>query len=108
LIAGIVITDILIKVASIRNHSTVTNAVIFANATSAAFTVTLPSAVGVSGWHYTIKRVSGESNNVTVATTSSQTIDSASTKTLVAKGAYVTVVSDGVGWVIVGQGGTVS
>jgi len=45
---------------------------------------------------------------VTIGTTSSQLIDGASTKTLGAQFSYVTVVSDGVGWQVVGQGGTVS
>jgi hypothetical protein len=45
---------------------------------------------------------------VTIGTTSSQLIEGASTKTREAAYSYVTVVSDGVGEVIVGQGGTVS
>ncbi len=40
--------------------------------------------------------------------TISQLIDGASVKTLRAQFSYVTVVSDGVGWQVVAQGGTVS
>ena len=64
------------------SHVATADSVIFADATLAAFTVTLPSASGLAGRQYTIKRVNSGSNNVTV-------------------------VSDGAGWVSVGQGGTV-
>ncbi len=53
-------------------------------------------------------RVNSLGNNVGIRTTSSQLIDGASTKTLGSQWAYVTVVSDGAGYVIMGHGGTVS
>jgi hypothetical protein len=76
--------------------------VVLADATSAAFTITLPTAVGFSG-RYTIDAVSTGNNVVTVATTSSQTIDGSSTTTLgtQASGAAwssVDLVSDGANW----------
>jgi hypothetical protein len=87
---------------------TATDSVILADATSAAFQVTLPSAVGIAGRQYTIKRTNSGSNNVTVGTTSSQLIEGANTKTLGSQWAFLTVTSDGTGWVITAQGGTVS
>jgi hypothetical protein len=87
---------------------TATDSVILADATTAAFIATLPSAVGIAGRQYTVKRVNGGSNSVSIGTTSSQLIEGVSTKTLGTAFSYVTVVSDGVGWVVVGQGGTVS
>lgn len=60
-----------------------------------AFTVTLPTAVGVTGQQYVIKNLQ-TANAVTVATTSAQTIDGASTYS-VTNGA-VTVMSDGANW----------
>ena len=77
--------------------------IILANASSAAFTVTLPTAVGVSGQTYTIKRTNLVANAVTVATTSSQTIDGSPTYILSAQYKYLKVVSDGSDWVIVGN-----
>src|SRR6266536_1829761 len=50
------------------------------DATSGTFTLTLPTAVGITGRTYTIKN-SG-TGTTTIATTSSQTIDGANTKTL--------------------------
>lgn len=77
------------------------DSVILADATTAAFNVTLPTAVGISGRQYTIKRINGGANNVTLNTTSSQTIDGVTTKVLNAQYASVTVVSDGANWMIV-------
>lgn len=79
--------------------------VILADATTAAFTVTLPTAVGFSG-RFTITGISSGNNVVTVATSASQTISGASTVTVgtQASGASyssVDVVSDGANWRIV-------
>jgi hypothetical protein len=70
---------------------------ILADATAASLTVTLPTAVGRSGKGFRVKRISTNSNTVTVATTSSQTIDGDSTLDLAALTA-VELVSDGANW----------
>lgn len=80
---------------------TVSDSVILADASGGAFTVTLPTAVGITGRRYTIKRISSAANNVTVGTTSSQTIDGVTTKVLSTQYEKVTVVSDGANWMIV-------
>jgi hypothetical protein len=76
--------------------------VIMADATSATFTIALPTAVGYSGV-YNIEAITSTTNTVTVNTTSSQTIEGASTTNLDtnASGALysaVTLVSDGANW----------
>ncbi len=81
---------------------------ITADGTSAAFQLTLPTAVGISGRVYTLKRTNGGANNITVGTTSAQTIDGAATKTLGAQYSAITVQSDGANWLILNQFGTVS
>lgn len=63
--------------------------------TTNSFTVTLPTAVGVTGKIYVIKN-SG-SGTITIATTSSQTIDGASPGTILA-GKQIMVQSDGANW----------
>jgi len=87
-----------------------TDSTILADATSATFQVTLPSATTTtgSGAFYTIKRINSAANNVTVGTTSSQLIDGAATKTLGAQWSSITVQSDGTNWMIVAQVGTIS
>ncbi len=87
---------------------TATDSVLLADATTAAFAATLPSAVGIVGRQYTIKRTNSGGNNVTVGCTSGQTIDGASTKTLGAQYSAVTIVSDGANWQIVNVVGAVS
>ena len=68
-------------------------------------TVTLPTAVGVNGKNYVIKnRGTGV---VTVATTSSQTIDGANTKSL-NNNDSIEVISDGSNWIIAAGTGTVT
>jgi len=73
--------------------------------TGNTITVTLPTAVGVNGKNYVIKnRGTGV---VTVATTSSQTIDSANTKSL-NNNDSIEVISDGSNWIIAAGTGTVT
>jgi len=73
--------------------------------TGNTITVTLPTAVGIDGKNYVIKN-SGN-GVVTVATTSSQTIDGVSSKSL-KNNDSIEVISDGSNWVIVAGTGTVT
>ena len=66
-------------------------------------TRTLPTAVGVDGQEYILKRVDAGAGNVTIDTTSAQTIDGATSYILSNQWQYVTVQSDGANWVIVGN-----
>lgn len=75
---------------------------ILCNATSAAFTVTLPTAVGATGQIYTIKKTDSSANAVTVGTTSSQTIDGSTTYLLSTQYNFVVVTSDGANWMRIG------
>lgn len=69
--------------------------VLLADATSAAFTITLPGAV--SGGMVRIKKTDGTANIVTVAAASG-TIDGATTDTLTMQYQSRTYVSDGTNW----------
>jgi hypothetical protein len=77
------------------------DSVLLANATNGPFTLTLPTAVGIAGRQYTIKKIDSASNAVTIGTTSSETIDGAATLVLTSQWAYQTVVSDGTNWFII-------
>jgi hypothetical protein len=83
--------------------ATLSDEIITGNTTSSAFTITLPTAVDKTGQTYTIKRMNSGSNNLTVGTTSSQTIDGSTTYVLTTQYKYVKVVSDGANWIIVGN-----
>lgn len=76
--------------------------VIAADATSASFAVTLPTAVGITGKIYTIKKIDSSVNTVTVATTSAQTIDGAASEVLSYQYDGITVQSNGANWFIIG------
>ena len=69
------------------------------NITSGTVTATLPTAVGCQGKHYIIKN-SGASS-LTLATTSSETIDGSTTLNLNTTYKYVHVVSTGANWIII-------
>lgn len=77
-----------------------TDSVILADATSGSFTLTLPTAVGAAGQQFTIKKIDTGTNTVTVATTSSQTIDGPTTRVLRTPNLLITVASDGTNWQI--------
>jgi hypothetical protein len=81
--------------------ATATDEYISADATSAAFQITLPTAVSKTGQTYTIKRINSGANAVTVGTTSSQTIDGSTTYSLSAQYKYVSVISNGSNWLII-------
>jgi|GEM_PF-5273636 len=68
--------------------------------TSAGFTVTLPTAVGATGRTYVIKNTAA-SGTITIATTSSQTIDGASTKSLTTQYSSLVVQSTGANWIVI-------
>lgn len=71
------------------------------NVTATGQTITLPTAVSITGREYTIKLTA--SGTGTVATTSSQTIDGSTTYSLSAQYKYVTVKSDGANWIVIGN-----
>lgn len=72
-------------------HSLVVN-------TSGANTLTLPTAVGIVGYYFVVKNTAA--TTVTLATTSAQTIDGASTQSLT-QYQSLTVVSNGANWIII-------
>lgn len=80
---------------------TATDSVILADATSAAFTLTLPTAVGVAGRYYTVKKVDGTANAIGLATTASQTIDNSPTRGITIPYDALTVISDGSNWFLI-------
>jgi trimeric autotransporter adhesin len=87
-----------------------TDFTILGNASAGSFSVTLPTAVGVSGKIYGVKKIDSSANTVTIATTSAQTIDGNTTRILSLQYDGAQVQSDGSNWFIiasiVGRNGT--
>lgn len=79
---------------------TSTDSTVICDATSGAFTITLPTAVGISGMLYNIKKIDATGNAITIATASSQTIDGTITKSLNMRYESITVQSNGTNWYI--------
>ncbi len=71
---------------------------ILCDATSAAFTVTLPAAASYTGKHYYIKKIDSSVNAVTVDGNASETIDGSVTTTINTRYECVKIVSDGTNW----------
>lgn len=73
------------------------------DSTSLAITITLPTAVGIVDKAYHIKDWKGTSAiyNITIVTTSSQTIDGATTFVISTPYDAIQVVSDGANWGII-------
>lgn len=69
-----------------------------ASTTGGAFSLTLPTAVGKKGKIFHLKKTSNDFTVLTVATTSSQTIDGVTTTTLNTQYEAISVISDNVNW----------
>ena len=66
-----------------------------------AFTLTLPSAVGITGQQFVLFKTDQSLGNIiTIATTSAQTISGTTTKTLATQYEQYTVQSDGANWIV--------
>jgi hypothetical protein len=65
---------------------------------TSATTLTLPTAAGITGREYWIKNVSSNSSTLTIATTSSQTVDGLTSWSLTQQYKAIRVVSNGTNW----------
>ena len=87
-------------VAISSNYTATINDFVLISTSTADITVTLPTAVGVSGQQINICKVDSNAYDVIVDTTSSQTIIGSLTQTISNQWSNVTFVSDGTNWVI--------
>ncbi|MDP7422811.1 MAG: hypothetical protein QGH40_13095 [bacterium] len=72
-----------------------------ANATGGAITITLPTASGIAGRIYVIKKVDGSNNVITIAAAGSEIIDGASTLVLESQYDSAQLVSGGSNWLVI-------
>ncbi len=96
----LVLADQLFSVETITGSYDVlaTDRVLLANATAGVVVATLPSAVGLKGFQFTLKKIDSSGNTASFATTSSQLIDGLSTLSIATQYASRTVVSDDSNW----------
>lgn len=77
-----------------------TDSVIKCDATSGTFTITLPTASGITGRVYYIKKMDTSANAVTIDPNSTETIDGATTYDITDQYHTIPIVSDGTNWII--------
>jgi len=87
---------------SISTNTTLdaTHNVVDVDASSAAITITLPTAVGINGREYVIRKLDSSANAVTVDGNGAETINGAATKALSTQFETVHIMSDGANWII--------
>ncbi len=88
------------SVADVNHAATSPETIIAYTSLTAARTVTLPTAVNIAGRLYVIKDETGSAAtyNISVATTSSQTIDGATSKVVADNYGWLVLYSDGANW----------
>ncbi len=84
--------------------ATATDEVINCDGTGGAFSITLPTAVGISGTRYTIRKSDGGGNAITIDPAGAETINGSATVALSAQYNYRTIVSDGANWIVLASG----
>ena len=91
------------KVTSTTTALTLTSShyTILCNATAAAFTITLPTAVGISGRTYNIKKTDSSGNAVLIDGNAAETIDGDLTKSLNLQNESITIQTDGSNWYVI-------
>jgi len=82
---------------------TAKDSIIAVDSTLGVLAIALPSAIGIAGREYTVKKVDNSGNWVSVSCSGADTIDGVPFKLLNTQYAYLIVVSDGYNWMIVGQ-----
>jgi hypothetical protein len=80
-----------------------THYTVLVDATSSGVTITLPSASGIDGRIYVVKKIDSSVNTVTIQSQSGQTIDGASSITLLTQYATVVVQAYSGNWYVVGK-----
>jgi Pectate lyase superfamily protein len=91
--------DFIITTKSAHN-CTQSDRYVLADATKAAFKVTLPNASLCPGKAYTVKKIDSSANAVTIVSTARQTIDGAAAYQLRSKHSAVDLVSNGTDWFV--------
>ena len=78
-----------------------TDSLILADATSAAFVITLPTAVGITGKVYDIQKIDSSVNTVTIDGNGTETINGDLTQTMSYQYDSITIISDNTNWRII-------
>jgi hypothetical protein len=91
-----------LRIFSVNTSADATDYHLIFSGTSAA-TLTLPDATTIAGRSYVVKNVSSNASALTIATTSSQTIDGLSSWTLSQSNKTITLISNGSNWYAISE-----
>ncbi len=80
---------------------TISDYTVLANAVGGAITLNLPTAVGITGRIYVIKKIDAGASIITVDANGSETIDGALTQTIANQWESIMIQSDGANWVVI-------
>ena len=101
-ISGITVTSNLVT--KTANYTAASgDETILGNASAGSFSITLPTSVGIGGKIYIVKKIDSTANTVTIATTSSQTIDGNTSKVISYQYDGYQLQSDGANWFVIGS-----
>jgi len=82
-------------------HTAGSETVMLCDATSGAFTVTLPASAGVANRRYSIKKIDSSANAVTIQGNGAETIDGSNTISLNVQNKSYTLVNNGTSWFLI-------
>ena len=85
----------------------ITDRILFGDATTGAFTFTLPTAVGLRDKVYFIRKADVTANVITITGDGSETINGLTSVTLDSQQSFTQIVSNGVNWKILGGDATI-
>ena len=97
-VSGGFATNLVTKTAAYT--ATTSDNIILCDATSAAFTITLPAATNVTGLRYRIKKIDSSVNAITIDGNGAETIDGAATQSLATQYDSMDIACDGASWYI--------
>jgi lysophospholipase L1-like esterase len=81
--------------------ATLGDSVILCNASSGPLTITLPTAVGIPGRSFQVKKTDSSGNSCSIATSNGQTIDGAATASLTSQYSSKKMASDNANWQVI-------
>jgi len=91
------------QVTAVSSNITLTqsHSVVLVSASGGAVTITLPSAVGIAGRQYVIKKDDVTANTVTVDPAGTETIEGVATASLPSQWHWIVIISDGTNWITI-------
>jgi len=96
------VADLNVSTKTTTYTATASDNLLLCDASGGAFTVTLPTAVGITGKAITIKKTDDSTNLVTIDGDGSETIEKEASLYLKGEGQQFKVISDGTNWVLDG------